>query len=281
MLTGQQSIHPPAGLSISCVIYDTDSALFFSTIQSLADSCKLAKEKSILNATELFLIENAPNQRNHDLLQKIANEYSSSFSSIKLISGHGNVGYGQGNNLSILHANSDYHLVLNPDVILDKENISIAIDFMNRHPDVGLLTPDAENQFGQREYIAKRYPSVIVLLARALNINLLTRLLESQLARYEYRDKIPGDSPLEVQLASGCYMLLRTPVVQKAGGFTNKYFMYFEDFDLSLKIQKTHRIIHHPSVRIIHHGGKTARKGLKHIYYFFKSFVIFLCYRPK
>lgn len=281
MLIEKSSIHPSSALSISCVIYDTNDTLFFSTIQSLADSCTIAREKHIVNTIALFLIDNDPAQHNQDLLKKIAEKYSFCFDLIRIISGHGNIGYGQGNNLSLLHTTSDYHLVLNPDAILDRENISIAIDFLNHHPDVGLLTPDAENQFGEREYIAKRYPSAIILLARALNIKFLTRLLKSQLAHYEYRDKIPANMALDVKLASGCYMLLRTTVAQKVGGFTDRYFMYFEDFDLSLKIRKTHKIIHHPSVRIIHHGGKTARKGLRHIYYFFKSFIIFLCYRPK
>lgn len=270
-----RTIHSPATLTVSCVIYNTEAELFLSTVQSLAKSCAHAKRKLILNTVEVSLIDNEPNHRNRDLLQRAFENYGHYFDSFRIIGGHGNGGYGQGNNLSLLNAKSDYHLVLNPDVILAQDNIVTAITFLSQHPEVGLLAPDAKNQLGEREYIAKRYPSTTALLARALKIKWLTGLLEAQLVCYEYRDKIPAKAPLEIVLASGCYMLLRTAVAQSVLGFNEKYFMYFEDFDLSLKIGKTHKVVHHPFVRVVHYGGNTAKKGLRHIYYFVRSLLKF------
>jgi len=70
-------------------------------------------------------------------------------------------------------------------------------------------------------------------------------------------------------------MLCRTEILKKVGGFSEKYFLYFEDFDLSKKISKISDITYLPSVFIIHLGGKAAKKGLKHTYFFLVSAIKF------
>jgi len=45
------------------------------------------------------------------------------------ISGHGNIGYGAAHNLAIRRADSDFHLILNPDVLIDKATFVEACRF--------------------------------------------------------------------------------------------------------------------------------------------------------
>ena len=66
-------------------------------------------------------------------------------------------------------------------------------------------------------------------------------------------------------------MLCRTSALQSAGGFNERFFLYFEDFALSRELGKQGALHHVPTVRIIHHGGGASRKGLKHIRYFAAS----------
>jgi GT2 family glycosyltransferase len=47
--------------------------------------------------------------------------------------------------------------------------------------------------------------------------------------------------------------------------------MYFEDFDLSLRLAKEAGIAYEPAARIVHHGGGAARKGLRHVLWFVAS----------
>ncbi len=60
-------------------------------------------------------------------------------------------------------------------------------------------------------------------------------------------------------------MLFRTEVLKKLGGFDPRYFLYFEDYDLSLRTHEVARVAYVPSVRVLHHGGDAARKGWTHI----------------
>ena len=80
---------------------------------------------------------------------------------------------------------------------------------------------------------------------------------------------------MDVPIVSGCFMFFRRDVLDAVGGFSPDYFLYFEDFDLSLRVSKVARIAYVPAVRIVHHGGDAARKGLKHIWMFTRSAVTF------
>lgn len=255
-------------LSISCVTFNTNQSVLESTVASLAESCEHAIHNKFLSRIELFLIDNGPDQNNLNILRSIQEKYHSRFNSIHILTGHGNIGYGKGNNLAITRTDCTYHLILNPDIIVAKNNISVALAYLATNSDVGMLAPYAKDENGDVHYIAKRYPGLMVLLARALKFDSLQKLFHKQLYYYEYRDRIPAQEPLEIELASGCYMFCRTSVLKSIGGFDARYFMYFEDFDLSIRFKKTSKIVHMPELHLIHFGGNASAKGWRHIYYF-------------
>ena len=66
-------------------------------------------------------------------------------------------------------------------------------------------------------------------------------------------------------------MLARTSALQAVGGFDERYFLHFEDLDLSLRMHAQGRVVSDPGVTLIHHGGHAARKGLAHLRLFLRS----------
>jgi len=70
-------------------------------------------------------------------------------------------------------------------------------------------------------------------------------------------------------------MLCRREFLEKAGYFDDKYFLYFEDFALSLELNKQGILVYQPAVKIVHYGGGASRKGLRHIGYFIRSAIRF------
>jgi len=88
------------------------------------------------------------------------------------------------------------------------------------------------------------------------------------LARYEMRDT-PSETVLRpVTLASGCCMWVRRAVFDEVRGFDESFFLYFEDYDLSLKLAGKGAVMEHRDIRIVHHGGEASRKGFQHIRWF-------------
>ena len=189
----------------------------------------------------------------------------------ELVAGHGNIGYGAAQNLAIRHGSSDYHLVLNPDVEVDADALLESVRFLAAHPDAVLVAPRGLDGEGGYARLAKRAPSVLVLLLRALSVRASPGFFGRRVGRYVYSDRLPSEHPEPIDLASGCYMFCRASALKAVGGFDDRYFLYFEDFDLSRRIARRGVIYEVPAVRIRHHGGGTARRGFRRIVRFVRS----------
>ncbi len=187
-----------------------------------------------------------------------------------------NLGYGGANNVAIAAATSRYHLVMNPDTYLDADALRCAIGYLDEHPDVAMVVPRGTTPEGSELYLAKGEPTLLVLLLRALGNARLQRLFRRQLARYELRDRYDDNTlPFNAALASGCCMLVRTAALQQISGFDSRYFLYFEDFDLSHRLRGLGKIVVHPGMKIVHEGGGTWRKGMRHRLLFLRSMLTF------
>jgi GT2 family glycosyltransferase len=190
----------------------------------------------------------------------------------QILRGHGNVGYGRGHNLAIEHAQSRYHLILNPDIDMCAEALVNALDFLEAHPDVGLVTPRIDDDLHGIQYLCRRYPTVLDLFVRGFLPGKIRRWFARRLGRYEMRDVINGrDVVWDPPIVSGCFMLFLTGLLKQLSGFDPRYFLYFEDYDLSLRAHKLARVAYVPAVRAVHHGGGAARKGSAHIRMFMAS----------
>lgn len=189
-----------------------------------------------------------------------------------IIAGQGNVGYGRGHNLAIERATARYHLILNPDIDVDRQALVRAVEFLDAHSQVGLLVPRIGNDDGDIQYLCRQYPTLLDLFVRGFLPVPFRYFFARRLARYEMRDVInERDIVWDPPIVSGCFMLYRTTVLKQLAGFDSRYFLYFEDYDLSLRTHEVARVAYLPAVRVLHHGGGAARKGFAHIRMFISS----------
>ena len=252
-------------LSVSIVTYDLNLPLLTRCIASLRVAVERAVDLGRLNAWQLTIIDNGNNRRQLEAIT--AGEFT-------LISNTGNPGYGTAHNQAILYAKSRFHLILNPDVELDPGSVSLAIGQLGSDPDIAMIGPAGVDATGEPAYLAKRCPSLGVLLLRGFAPEWIARRFDSALAAYEYRD-LSDQVPSEVTLLSGCCLFTNTRSLQRVRGFDESYFLYFEDFDLSMRLANVGRLVHLPTSRIVHHGGNTAAKGWRHLLWFTQSAVRF------
>lgn len=192
----------------------------------------------------------------------------------KIVWGHGNVGFGQANN-KVLNRLGDVHLVLNPDVDMSSDCLSNGLQFLKDNPQCGLVTPFARGPNGERQFLCKRFPAVFDLLLRAFAPSILRKLFQKRLHSYEMAEMPANEVYWDPQIVSGCFMLFQGEIFQKLGGFDPAYFLYFEDFDLSLRAGKITHIAYVPQIRIVHGGGNAGKKGLWHVKKFGRSAITF------
>ncbi|HDR9000037.1 glycosyltransferase family 2 protein [Burkholderia vietnamiensis] len=255
-------------LTVSIVVYRPDVERFFKTLYSLRDAVRAVRFYDPNFHAVIWLVDNGCMPA---IPEDAAGSHGAGFECASL-SGHGNVGYGRGHNVAIALASSEHHLILNPDIDLDENALVHALGFMRRRPDVGLLTPNISDEKGNIQYLCRRSPTMLDLLVRGFFPASWKARFMKRLARYEMRDVLNDHDIVEdPPIVSGCFMLFRTEVLKKLGGFDPRYFLYFEDYDLSLRTHDVARVAYVPSVRVIHHGGGASRKGFAHIRMFAAS----------
>lgn len=247
-------------LGISIVSYKSDLVLLARTLASLQQAVATARAELPLQVS-LTLIDNG---NEGDPLQTLLQQSSLHANSRLVVNTH-NSGFGAANNQAIRSSRSKYHLVLNPDVELDSDALLHAIQYLQQHHTVVAVSPACTNGAGKVEHLCKRYPTVLDLLLRGFAPRWLRNCFDKRLARYEYRELASQAAPTAVELISGCFMLCRTDALHQVGGFDERYFLYFEDFALSLALARSGGLHHVPTCRITHHGGGAARKGWHHI----------------
>jgi GT2 family glycosyltransferase len=263
-------------LSVSIVLYHSETAMLQRALDSLCLSASAAIASGRLQEIIIYLVDNTPDQDYRASVQRLVTDWSHAQTCPLYYSGTStNLGFGAANNTVLAELDSKYHLVLNPDVELFEDTLIRGLECLEGDPRIALVSPRVETAAGVQEFLCKRYPSVAVLLLRGFAPTWVRARWRGLLDRYEMRDVCGGDRVCDIPLASGCFMLLRTSILQRVGGFSAGYFLYFEDFDLSLKLVAEGRVVFDPAIHIVHHGGYAARKGWRHLKLFVRSGVQF------
>ena len=213
---------------------------------------------SIVNI--IYLVDNSPLNESLDSFRNFSPK-------ICYISNPINTGFGAGHNLAIqraLEINSDYHIVINPDIYFECGVIEKLTLFMNSYEDVGLVMPKVLYPNGELQYLCKLLPTPFDLLGRRFLP--CKKYIRYRNERYELRF-LGYDKEIEVPSLSGCFMFIRVSVLKQIGGFDERFFMYAEDLDLCRRIGQVSKTMYYPGVCVFHgyaKGSYTNKKLLKY-----------------
>ncbi|KIO66314.1 hypothetical protein B4064_2277 [Caldibacillus thermoamylovorans] len=188
---------------------------------------------------------------------------------------HENNGFGFGHNYNLLNADEKYFLIFNPDIIVTKENLNNMVTVMENDESIALLVPKVLNEDGTIQHLMRRRVTVFDYALRFIPFDFVKKLFAKRLATYECRD-IPQDRLVDINMGSGCFMLIRGDIYKEINGFDERYFMYFEDTDLCLMLKKRNRrVVYTPFSFVVHFYERGSHKNWKLFKIFVKSMVKF------
>jgi GT2 family glycosyltransferase len=265
----------PSSLTVSVVTFRPDAALLDRCLRMLALAIGAAREDRVVRSVALALIDNSEDPKIAEEVTRLGKRrFGDSGVQLHFLHEHTNIGYGIAHNLMLHGTGADYQLVLNPDVDVSPDALINAIRWLDAHPEVGAVAPAVTKPDGTPDFLCKRYPAVFDLFLRGFAPAFVRRWFQKRLDRYDMRDLIDparSDVVRDVPVMSGCCMLVRRTAIDTTGGFDPKFFLYFEDFDWSVRLNKVTQTAYLPTFRVVHHGGGAARKGWKHIGWFARS----------
>ena len=215
-------------------------------------------KKSIVS--KIFVIDNSPNR-------------FTNFNENDIIYFHfpNNPGFGYSHNFALKNAidlNSQFHFIINPDIIFAENVIKIMVDYALTDKNIGMMMPQILNLDGSIQYLPKLLPSPFSILYRKFKLPKFH--YKNFIMKYELRfieDNLIYNAPI----ISGCFTLLNINAIKKVGFYDDNFFMYFEDWDLSRRIGETYKTLYFPLVSVFHGYESGANKNLKLLKIFIQS----------
>ncbi len=197
------------------------------------------------------------------------------FPSVTFIRNKENVGFARANNQGFALADTEFILVLNPDTIIGSDTLKDAIKWMDEHPTCGAVGVKMVDGNGNFLPESKRsFPSTWNSFCKLFGLSSLfpkSRLF----ARYHLR-YLNENEPHQVPVLAGAFMLLRTDLTKKVGGFDEDFFMYGEDMDLSFRMLTGNMVNYYLPIPIVHYKGEcTKTESLNYVKIFYEAMHIF------
>ena len=237
-------------ITASIVFYNNPVEECYSIVNNLLDN----------SVDYIYLIDHSPNNR-----LNIWSDYSDHVIYLP----HKNLGYGSGHNFALQRAAevnpNGLHIVTNADITIQMGVIQKLEAFMLNNPTVGCCMPRILNNEGEEQRLYKYLPSPYDLFAKRFLPPFLSKKIVDRLTMCD----CDRNKTLYVPWLSGCFMFLRMEAIKQTKGFDDRYFMYFEDLDLSRRISLLYDNVYYPDVSIVHKhkaaSYHSARMCLIHI----------------
>jgi N-acetylglucosaminyl-diphospho-decaprenol L-rhamnosyltransferase len=183
------------------------------------------------------------------------------FPTVELIANTDNRGFAAACNQGIATSTEDFVLILNPDTLVTAAALRKLSDIMQAEPRTGACGPRILNPNGSLQPSCRRFPTLPRLLLDEFSFG---KLFPRSKFFGDYRMTWwAHDEPREVDQLMGAALLLRRKALEQVGVFDERFFMYFEEVDLCVRLHNAGwKILFVPDAQVMHHGGQSARQEL-------------------
>ena len=221
--------------------------------------------------SSVIVVDNASTD---DSLTQVATLQNLPFQ-LQIIYNTDNRGFGAACNQGAALAMSQFILFLNPDTRLFENSLPVPLAFMqdpkNRNTGVvGIQLLDEQNRVARS---CARLPTLSMFTAQILGVNRLPglRQLNMHMANWKH------DKTCTVEHVIGAYYLIRRSIFESLGGFDERFFVYLEDLDLSLRIgQAGFASTYLAEAQAFHAGGGISRQVKAHrLFYSLRSRLLY------
>jgi N-acetylglucosaminyl-diphospho-decaprenol L-rhamnosyltransferase len=219
----------------------------YNTRQMTLDCLKSVFEQTSRIDFEVTVVDNKSNDGS-------AHAIAEQFPQVRLLACEDNHGFARANNLGARQARGRYLLLLNPDTVILDCAIERLFAFAEGHPEAGI--------YGGRTFFSDGTMNPTCCFGRMTAWSAFCRAFglsmvfkKTSLFDPESYGSWAFDTVKQVDIITGCFLLIRHELWRQLDGFNPTFFMYGEEVDLCLRARKLgYRPLYTPEATIIHHG---------------------------
>lgn len=172
-------------------------------------------------------------------------------------------GFGENHNFAFSKISEKYFCPLNPDIRLLTNPFPGLIESLKKY-DAELVAPMVLNELGGIEDSARYFPTILSLIKK------LFFKIQGHYNLAESRDML---SP---EWVAGMFMFFKSSAYKKLNGFDNKYFLYYEDVDICVRLWRAGmRLVIDPSICVVHDARRASRNNFSHMKMHLKSMLLY------
>ncbi len=249
---GESSAAAPAqsaGASVVLVAFMTGDSLFPSINSALAQP----------EVVEVVVVDNGSTPQDAARLSDLA----AASNRLRLVTGHGNVGFARGANLGARAARGELLVFLNPDAFLSAGGVTTLAEALEGRPSPSLAGARILNSDGTEQRGGRR--GEVTPLSTLLSLSTLTRLVPA-LRRFEVHleDEPTPSGVVETPTVSGACFAVRRADFEALGGFDEGYFLHVEDIDLCWRARQAGGlVVFQPAAQVVHVGHTSRANPLR------------------
>jgi len=224
----------------------------FNVKDLLRECLKSLRHESI--PFEVFVVDNASQDGTLTMLKTEFGDWSA----LIIIANDENFGFAKANNQAIPRCLGKYILFLNPDTIVKPGAITALANYLDTHPDVGVVGPRVTYEDGSLQLSCGTRPT---LLGTIFDSFQLYKLSPRIFGRNRYGEWDHHSQQRDVGWVSGACLMIRKDLAVLLGGFDENFFFTAEDVDLCYRVlQKGYRVVYYPNAEIIHLEAQSSHK---------------------
>jgi GT2 family glycosyltransferase len=177
-----------------------------------------------------------------------------------------NLGFAGGNNWGIAQAKGDYIFIVNNDTEVTPDLINKLLAAFNAAPHIGVVCPKIKYWDAPDIIQYAGFNKMNPITGRTSTLG----DKEKDLGQYDVAGPTHG--------AHGCAMMVTREVIDKVGMFPSKFFLYYEEWDWSARIQRAgYTIWYEPSAVIYHKESMSVGKNnpMK-VYYHTRNRILYM-----
>ena len=225
----------------------------------------------------ISIIDNSPKPIKKNILAKLFNSNAILF----FKADRKNYGYGVGHNKcfkkvkdKVNLTKKDLLIVTNPDIYFEHNELTNIINFLKQDNknEITCLSPLLKNHKNEIQFSAKYNPTLLSLIIGRLgfleNINFLKEYISINQNR-----KITTKKIISCSFLSGCFLIIRVDAFEEIKGFDERYFLHFEDADITRELSLLGKCIHYPFALVYHRWNRGSHKSLKQTVMLIKSMI--------
>lgn len=186
-----------------------------------------------------------------------------------------NRGFSAACNQGALLATSEYLLFLNPDTRLFENSLPVPLAFIQdrTNQDLGIVGIQLLDEHNLIARSCARFPTLGIFAAQSLGVNRLPALRHMNTHMTDWAH----DETRVVDHVIGAFYLMRRSLFNSLGGFDERFFVYLEDLDLSLRARQAgYRSVFLADAQAFHAGGGTSRQIKAHrLFYSLRSRLVY------